>query len=48
MVVPIDKLSIVITVLFSNIVLQEKLTKKEVAGLCLMTAGTFAIMAIWS
>lgn len=44
-VVPIDKLSIVITVLFSYFVLKEKLTKKSGLGLCLMVCGTL-IMAI--
>lgn len=39
-VVPIDKLSIVVTVLFSYIVFKEKLSKKSFAGLCLMVAGT--------
>lgn len=42
-VVPIDKLSIVVTVLFSYLVFREKLTKKSFAGLCLMAAGTLAI-----
>lgn len=46
-VVPIDKLSILVTVLFSYIVLKEKLTRKAFAGLCLMIAGTLA-MAIWA
>lgn len=46
-VVPIDKISIVITVIFSYIVFKEKLTKKALIGLCLMVAGTFA-MAIWA
>lgn len=39
-VVPIDKLSIVVTVLFSYVVFKEKLSKKSFAGLCLMVAGT--------
>lgn len=39
-VVPIDKLSIVVTVLFSYIVFKEKLSKKSFLGLCLMVAGT--------
>ena len=46
-VVPIDKLSIVVTVLFSYLVFRERLTKKAFAGLCLMVAGTL-IMAIWA
>ena len=44
-VVPIDKLSIVITVVFSYLVLKEKLTKKAGIGLCLMVCGTL-IMTI--
>lgn len=44
-VVPIDKLSIVITVVFSYLVLKEKLTKKAGLGLCLMVCGTL-IMTI--
>lgn len=39
-VVPIDKLSIVVTVVFSGIVLKEKISKKALAGLLLMVAGT--------
>lgn len=46
-VVPIDKLSIVVTVLFSYVVFKEKLTARAFAGLCLMVAGTLA-MAIWA
>lgn len=46
-VVPIDKLSIVIAVLFSYIVFKEKLSVKAFVGLSLMIAGTLlmAIMA---
>lgn len=39
-VVPIDKLSIVVTVAFSYIVFKEKLSKKTFLGLALMVAGT--------
>lgn len=46
-VVPIDKLSIVISVLFSYIVFKEKLTRKAFIGLCLMVIGTLA-MAIFA
>lgn len=45
-VVPIDKLSIVVTVLFSCLVLKEKLTLKALSGLLLMVCGTL-IMTIW-
>lgn len=42
-VVPIDKMSILITVAFSAVFLKEKLTKKSAAGLALMSAGTLAM-----
>lgn len=42
-VVPIDKLSVVVTVAFSYFVFREKLTKKSFAGLCLMVAGILVI-----
>lgn len=42
-VVPIDKLSIVVTIAFSYFVFKEKLSRKAFAGLCLMIAGTLAI-----
>lgn len=44
-VVPIDKMSIVVTVVFSCLVLKERLTGKAAAGLCLMVCGTL-VMAI--
>lgn len=43
-VVPIDKLSILVTVAFSYIVLKEKLTKKSLAGLAMITAGTLMLV----
>ena len=46
-VVPIDKMSILITITFSYIFLKEKLTKKSFVGLMLMAAGTLA-MAIFA
>ena len=46
-VVPIDKLSILVTVAFSCLVLKEKLSRRALMGLLLMTAGTLA-MAIWA
>lgn len=46
-VVPIDKLSIVVTVIFSGIVFKEKLSVKAFAGLCLMICGT-VVMAVWA
>ena len=39
-VVPIDKLSILVTVAFSFFVLKEKLSWKAILGLCLMVTGT--------
>ncbi|MGN1206181.1 MAG: EamA family transporter [Eubacterium sp.] len=39
-VVPIDKLSILVTIAFSWIVFHEKLTKKTVVGVILITSGT--------
>ena len=42
-VVPIDKMSILITVAFSYIFLKEKLTKKSAVGLALMSIGTLAM-----
>ena len=38
-VVPIDKLSIIVTVIFSYFVFKEKLSKKAFSGLCLMVVG---------
>ena len=43
-VVPIDKLSIVVTVVFSYIVFKEKLSKKSLAGLLMIVAGTFIML----
>lgn len=45
-VVPIDKMSILIAVAFSYFVFREKLTKKSFLGLSLMSVGTL-IMAIF-
>lgn len=42
-VAPIDKLSVLVTVIFSYFVFGEKLGKKEAAGLALLTAGTVAM-----
>lgn len=44
LVVPIDKLSILITIAFSYIVFREKLTKKSALGLLLITAGTLVML----
>lgn len=45
-VVPIDKLSVVVSIAFSCIVFHEKLSKKAVIGLLLMIGGT-VMMSIW-
>lgn len=45
-VVPIDKLSIVVTVIFSYFVFREKLSKKALVGLLLILCGTIT-MSIW-
>lgn len=42
-VVPIDKLSILLVVLFARIVLGERLSRKAGAGLALLTAGTLVL-----
>ena len=44
-VVPIDKLSILVTVLFSYIVFHEKLSKKTALGLILTVGGTLLMLA---
>ena len=44
-VVPIDKLSVLVTIAFSRIVFGEKLTKKAAVGVALLTAGT-VILAV--
>lgn len=46
-VVPIDKMSILVAVVFSYFVFKEKMSRKAVLGLCLMLAGTL-LMAIFS
>ena len=43
-VVPIDKLSILVTILFSSLVLKETLSKKAALGLVLILAGTGAML----
>ena len=46
-VIPIDKASIALTVLFSWLVFHEKLSRKSGLGLGMMLAGTLA-MALWA
>jgi len=43
-VVPIDKLSILVSILFSYIVFHEKLTKRSAAGLAILVAGTLLML----
>ena len=43
-VVPIDKLSILVTVLFASLVFREKLTKKSALGLAGIVAGTLLML----
>ena len=45
-VVPIDKMSILVTVVFSYLFLEEKISKKAAAGLVLMLAGTLLMAMI--
>ncbi|WP_234340302.1 EamA family transporter [Gorillibacterium timonense] len=44
LVVPIDKLSIVVTVLFSYVFLKEKLSGKATVGLLLVVSGTLLLL----
>lgn len=43
-VVPIDKLSIVITIILAFIFLEEQITLKTLIGCCLIVAGTFVMI----
>ena len=43
-VVPIDKLSILVTIAFSGLVLKERLNRRSGAGLVLLTAGTLLLV----
>ena len=43
-VVPIDKLSIIVTISFSYFILKEKLNKKSLIGLILIVIGTLALL----
>ena len=43
-VVPIDKLSIIVTIAFSYFVFKEKLSRKALAGLIVLTAGTLLLV----
>ena len=43
-VVPIDKLSILVTILFSRLVFQEHLSRRAGAGLALIVSGTLLLL----
>ena len=43
-IVPIDKLSILVTVAFSGLVFHEKLTRRSAIGLLLITVGTLVML----
>ena len=43
-VAPIDKLSILVTILFSYLVFHEKLSKKAAVGLILVVGGTLLML----
>ena len=43
-VVPVDKLSVLITILFSYLVFKERLSKKSLLGLILLVAGTLLMI----
>ena len=43
-VVPVDKLSILVTITFSNFVFHERLSKRSAAGLAAVVAGTVVML----
>ncbi|MEG0963471.1 MAG: EamA family transporter [Lachnospiraceae bacterium] len=43
-VAPIDKLSVLITVLFARVILKEQMSRKAIIGLCLLVAGTLLLL----
>ena len=45
-VVPIDKLSIVVTVVFARVVFGEKLSVKSLTGLGMIVAGTLLLLVV--
>ena len=44
LVAPIDKLSILVAVLFSYIVFHERLSRKALTGLAVLVAGTLVML----
>ena len=45
-VVPVEKLSILVSIGFAFVAFHERLTRKGFTGLCLVTAGTLAMVAL--
>ena len=45
-VVPVDKLSILVTVAFGCLLFHERLERRAWLGLCLITVGTVAMAAL--
>ncbi len=43
-VVPIDKLSILVTIIFSYLVFHERLSRRGLVGLCLIVVGTLSML----
>lgn len=43
-VVPVDKLSVVITIILAAVFLHEQITLKSAVGVCLITAGTLIMV----
>ncbi|MDU3724507.1 MAG: EamA family transporter, partial [Clostridium celatum] len=43
-VVPIDKLSILVTITFAYVFLKEKLSKRAIIGLVLVVVGTLSLL----
>ena len=46
MVVPIDKLSVLVTVLFSALILRETVGRRYLVGLTLLVGGTLAMVVL--
>jgi len=44
MVVPIDKLSVLVTVLFSALTLREAVSRRYLVGLALLVGGALAML----
>ena len=41
---PVDKLSILVTIVFSRLILHEKLSRRAAVGLALLVLGTGAML----